>query len=295
MRVMEVLKLMEVKESNMIKMKQKLFVGVILVGSLVLTFKLFDKKAPLVKEPTPLETSAFFVTLPLTQFTPLNIPRLDVEIEGKEFIMGLDLGFQCEASLVTSLLPKIKNKTFQRTVTMCGAKGQLHKLSRYTIPLMKMGSLRFPNLSLDELTQSEQEEGVIQPNKYPILKHGMLGWVLFTNYVLFLDLRNSNIIIADSIETFKQCGPSLEGFNKTALLTQRKLLECEVMTTEGPLLCMIDTGCTNNLIFTSNPKGKSIQELYKEKENFTTFTAFQIGEKEFGATTFRPNILKTLS
>jgi len=60
------------------------------------------------------------------------------------------------------------------------------------------------------------------------------------------------------------------------------------MTSQGPLLCMIDTGCTKNLIFTSNPDGKSIQELFRDKENFTTFTTFQIGEKEFGATTFRP-------
>ncbi len=261
------------------------FLGITIFSCLLVPY-LYKGQVGLVKN----ETSGFFVVIPIAKFTQSDLPCLNVEIEDKEFLALLDLGYTRYVSAAVDISNKISEKTFLRTSTNWGFRGTpwFHKI--YQIPLMHLGGLTFSPIPLDEENDGQRQEGVIVKSQDApaVLTQGKLGWKLFKDMALYLDLDHDTMTACDSLETFQKQGHSLAHFVKVPLILERELIEFEIGTPKGPLRCFLDTGCTSNHLQMHNKENIPLEELYFDEQRIVRFPRFRIGNQQFGPLTFHP-------
>lgn len=199
----------------------------------------------------PKETkSGFFVSVPVT-FSTFNTPGLNIEIEERSLLAKLDLGFEGDLAIEKKILDAIASKEWIGEKIMYGVHGKEYKEKRYRVPKVKMGSLTFsPPIVQEENAEFLTDATFIQNPEDEVLRQevGRVGWELFANACLFLDMRKGRIAVCDSIDSFKKEGYSIESFTKTPLLLERDLVEFEAMTPQGALRCVLDTGSTWNVL-----------------------------------------------
>ena len=113
---------------------------------------------------------------------------------------------------------------------------------------------------------------------------GRIGWTLFQDVNLFMDLKNSRIAFCDSLDTLKKQGYPVDTFTKVPLLLDHGLIEFEALITEGKLRCVLDTGATWNILNTKSQQ--PIEQIIWSARTVSEPTILQIGEKDFGKTSF---------
>ncbi len=226
-----------------------------------------------------------------------HIPHLELLIENKTIPISLDLGLSGYISLDTSTLDEIKDKTSLKQSWKYGLHGIKRYHNVYQIPLIKMGTLTLSNIATNEQHPAFEDESVIILNKEKYNPnadntHGRLGWMLFSNMSLFLDMKNLKMVVCGSVETFQKKEHSLRGYTKAPLFLDRDLVEFEAETSQGVVKCLLDTGCTFNIFNTPNPNDEPLGQMIQDETRFTTFSSFQISGQEFGPMTFRPLPIK---
>ncbi|HSX10799.1 MAG TPA: hypothetical protein VLF94_03670 [Chlamydiales bacterium] len=230
----------------------------------------------------------YYMSAPI-EFMSSGLPYLTVEIEGKKFPAELDLGYYSHVALTNNLLTKIAGKTFIGTASSCGWDGKKYASNVFEIPEIKINKISIHPLYLYEEDPEFLTTSRIITNETEALslEHGRLGWRLFKKTKLFLDLGNAKIAVCDSIETFQKQGYDLATFSKTPILLDNGLLEIDADTANGPLRCLLDTGCTVNILNTPLPSEKSMEEMLQNRENFSEIKSFHIGGKNLGTAVFR--------
>jgi hypothetical protein len=274
-------------------MKKKIFVAFIFIAFATLALwksDIWKNKTAQVEPAKSKKKPIFFVPLKIARFCSANLPEVEIEIEDKKYMVMLDLGFVGNLSLLDTLVEDIKKKTPIKTTSRWGFKGEERQANIYHIPEISIGRLIFNNVKLETESETDRQNTVVLKTKNSSTDHsvGKLGWNLFNNITLFLDLGRDNIAICDSLETFKLYGCPLDSFIKVPFYDDRNLIEFEAITPKGPLRCMLDSGSTCNFINQDLPKGKSIQSVIKDKKRFIEFSTFHLGSQNFGKTVFRP-------
>jgi hypothetical protein len=230
-----------------------------------------------------------FLPISITQFSSGHIPCLDIEIESKKFAVELDLGYDGAVCIDGKLIQALSDKSFTSVRAVCGVRGNKHERNVYQIPKLHIGHLTFCPLFVEEENVLIKEESFLAKEEdysSPVL--GKLGWQIFKNCVLFLDLSRSKITICDTIETFKKQGDSLKSFTKVPLLRDRGVVECSALTPIGPLRCTLDTGFTFNAVHIDNLNEEPIEKIAFDEARFVTVSSLKIGEIDFGKTVFHP-------
>ncbi len=87
-----------------------LFILGLLITLLVLTYRYFNK-------------IAYFVPVPIEGYSRTKLPYIKASIDEHEYFLILDLGFSGYASINPGELSKIKNKSFEGTITSGGVRG----------------------------------------------------------------------------------------------------------------------------------------------------------------------------
>ena len=226
-----------------------------------------------------------------------HIPHLEMEIENKTIPISLDLGLSGYVALKDSTLNKIQDKVFLKQSWKYGLRGVQRYHDIYRLPLIKIGTLTFRDIPVNQQDPAFEDESVIILNKEkynPLADQtqGRLGWMPFSHVVLFLDMQKLKMVVCGSVETFQKKEHSLRSYTKAPLLLDRDLVEFEVMTSQGPMRCMLDTGCTFNIFNTPNSRDEPLNQMIQDKARLTTFSSFQMGGEEFGPITFRPLPIK---
>lgn len=233
----------------------------------------------------PTNDAAFLVSVPITKFSSIQSPCIDVHIDNTTFSMELDLGFRGDLTLANKFIDQISSKTFILTKPMYGVRGKEYSTDLYRIPKIKIGTLAFIKPVLQKKGEEFTEDAVfVQEGRKPSPREdGRVGWELFYNVNLLIDIKNSKIIFCDSLDTLKKHGYLIKNFTKVPLFLERGLLEFEAQINEGALRCMLDTGSTWNILNTEIEDGKSIEQVMWEPENTLTYPSFKIGKKDFGS------------
>ena len=228
--------------------------------------------------------------LGVAQFGVGGMPCFDVEIGQKKVVFGLDLGLDADLSATKELTQNIKDKSFVKTVSMNGIRGGIYEENIYQVPSFKIGRLTTHNRFLNEENAAWEQESTIIHKKDPNVLHppGRMGWRLFLGITVFLDLKNGKMILAASIEDFFKKKHSLEGFTKTAFLIDHGFIEFIGQTPQGPLRCILDSGCTSNLIHGENLNDEPLAKLITDESRFIQVDLFSIGGYNCGPITFRP-------
>ena len=239
-------------------------------------------------EPVVSRQKPYFISVAIDKFSSIQSPCVDVEIEGNKFSMELDLGLDGYLTISHAESDEIRNKNFIREKQMYGFRGTQYLNKLYRLPQIQIGKMTFVEPLLQEenadfLKNSVSVENGGDPSPG---ESGRLGWKLFRNVNLLIDVKNSNIAFCDSIETLKNQGYLVETFIKTPLILERGLVELYVSTPEGPLLCMLDTGATWNFLNTELRQGTTIDQAMWDPQNILECPSIKIEGEDFGCTSF---------
>jgi len=197
------------------------------------------------------ENSAYFVSVPITEFSASQIPCINIEMEDKTLLATLDLGFRGHVSMPPDKVEGIVFKTLLGEKTMYGIRGKAYKKKLYRIPEIKISSMIFPFPNLQEDHPEFHKDATFIENETTLpspQEPGRVGWELFRHTCLFIDIQNKKITFCDGLETLKKEGYAIEMFVKTPLFLERGLVEFDCFTPKGRLRCMLDTGATWNVL-----------------------------------------------
>lgn len=190
-----------------------------------------------------------FYSFTLTE-SDASIPCLKAEIEGIPFLAKLDMGYDGVLSLPKLLLDQLIYKYDARTILTASIKGNKYEVPVYTIPKLYIENLALVNLPAEESNlQFERDISFgTNTNLEPSDILARIGWRAFLGTVVLIDLRNSIAICCDSLETLTEQGYPIAQFVSTNLLLGKELIEFEAEIGNRAVKCILDTGCTLNLI-----------------------------------------------
>lgn len=231
---------------------------------------------PSVKKSSHLKCSRnhYFFPLSITKFTASNQPCLDIQIDGQTVSAMLDLGFRGQCTFSSAFLERIETKTFSGSMKMYGVNGIEYHENLFKIPQISIGSLIFYNPELHECNKPPHSTVISQKSDTETSEPelGTLGWELFGQTNLLLDLTHSKLAFCDSLSTLKKHGYDTNKFVRAPLLSQRGLVEFQAQTSKGSLLCILDTGATWNVI------NQPVEEQ-DEADNIVTYLHFMVNAK----------------
>lgn len=270
-------------------MKKKELMLSILGISLVLILAFFLYLNPLNKKVKSPKKATYCVSVPISNFTSTNLPCINVVIEDKTYLLCLDLGFTGNVSINSEVIEQINNKTFKKNKTMYGWMGKKYERNVYEIPKIGIGSITFKNLLLHEENADFRRDStiIIPEGKEPSFspESGKIGWTLLNHTNVFLDLGNSIIDFCDSFETLEKKGCSKNAFAKAPLLLDRNLLEIEILTSNGLMRCLLDTGCTWNILHVE--ADESPEKMAINPDCISEINEIWVEHKNLGPLTFR--------
>lgn len=238
--------------------------------------------------------ASYFLPISISKFTTTDLPCLDIRIDDVSELALLDLGFRGQFSFSPKTLAQIKNKKLIGNTKMYGIRGGEYEERLFEIPLIEIGRMSFDKPIIHEYPDDFHAESTILKKGNPIspAEPIKIGWELFGNTNLFLDLGNSKAAFCDSLKTLQEKGCFSQTFTKVPMLLERGIVEFTTQTPKGGLRCMLDTGATWNIINHEIENGQSIDEIAFEPENIIHYSSFQIGEDDFGPIDFHPLPIK---
>ncbi len=241
------------------------------------------------------EQNRFCFPIRIAGFSLANHPQVEVEIEGKPFLVALDLGFQGALSLFKESIERVRAKTFVSSEIKYGFRGNGYPVEVYRIPQLKMGEGTFGNVTLWERSYDLRKESLIIQTETvkPPEDMGSIGWRLFSSGSLFLDLANSQIVVCDSFQTLVEQGCSIDGFVKEPLFLNHGFVEIYAKTEDKILECLLDTGASLNILNVENSENLSPEEIFSNPDNLTEFESFCIGGLNLGKKIFQHLPVKT--
>jgi hypothetical protein len=286
-----------------------IFLVFVLLSSGGGAFFLF-KNAPQNEEKiiVPLSTEEeYFIPLKIHGYDSANVPYLDVVIGDMTIPSIIDLGFTGTFSLPSHFIKDIAEKEWIKQIQVYGVRGRAHERDVYEVKNMRIQGLTLAPVWIEEKGLEDINEGIIKGTVDPQKDYiGTIGRELFENSNLLIDCRYSMLALCDSLETLKQRGYPIEFFTETPMITNSNFIAFEALTEEGPVSCILDTGCTFNLLnkdlenefndhriltaFSTdnlsllNPENKDLL-IYDPKDR-QELSSFKIGRKDFGPLTF---------
>ena len=251
----------------------------------------------------------YFVPIKISQFSKANIPQIEVSIEDKTISCKVDLGCDSQIILPKEIIESLTNKKFIEKEHFFGVRGKSYESDVYELPEIRLGKIKVFPMRAEEKNDTFARDGVLQEGKQATTEEdlGKLGWPVFRPFNFLLDCDHFTMVICDSLKTLKEQGYPIDSFVEAPLLLDGRFMDFEVMTDAGPLRCMLDSGCTWNVLnkdFDSaeqhhmlidlnnfdekppefNPQNEDLL-VFNEKEIWKTST-FQINGEEFGPLDF---------
>lgn len=235
------------------------------------------------KKHKPTEKPTFFVPVLITKLSSFQTPCVHVRLEEKTLLLKLDLGFQGDMTIEKEVSDLLAVKEFVGERSTYGIRGKEYKKKAYQIPKATISAMTFSPLIVEEENAEFLQDAEFLENgeeSTPKEEHGRLGWSLFYNANLLVDVQNSKIAFADSLETLKKEGYAVESWIKAPLFLENGLLECKVETPRGTLQCVLDTGATWNVLNAESELLDIVECPFLKIENVdfgpTCFRAFSI-------------------
>lgn len=232
--------------------------------------------------------NSYFIEAPITKLSSIDCPCIDVEIDSKQLSMELDLGFRGDLSIEEDHIDLVSEKSFISERIIHGIRGKQYSVKVYRVPKAKIGKMTFIQPRLEEGSREFTKNSTfVQNGGEPSPREpGRLGWELFYNVNLLIDIKNSKIAFCDNLNTLRERGYDVDSFISTPLFLEQGMVEFDTETPAGPLRCMLDTGATWNFLNTEIEEGRIFDQVVWDPENVLDYTHFKIDGKDFGPIAF---------
>jgi hypothetical protein len=233
------------------------------------------------------ESVGYFEVVPIEKYSVIGTPCISIQLNEKNFLADLDLGFSGGIGVSSNLLEQLNEKKIIDDSVMYGISGKEFHVSNYSISSIGIGGLHFtPPMIQDGNDVDFFQSALIvrKPNSTSRAEDARIGWGVFVSANLLLDCKNSKIAFCDSIETLQEHGYFCGPFVKTPLFLDRGLVEIDAVTSSGNLKCFLDTGATWDII------NRDVEKIDPECVEY--YPTFAIGGKNFGPMHLHPVPIK---
>ena len=291
-------------------MKRKLTIlciaTTIIIGSSISWFWLNPWRFPYPKFHLAIK-GTYFVDVPLFE-SLAGIPYIEIEVEGKKIAAVVDLGSSDDIELPKNFLAGLNRKSFLKQVFYFGIRGKRYQSDLYEIPKVEVGSMSIYQIRAKEINPEFIKDLNLGKNEQQSSNQNFarIGWGLFRAFNVFLDCENKKIAFCDSLNTLKKQGYTVDSFIETPISLDRNFIEFEVKTHKGKIRCVLDTGCTLNMLNKDLENGSNGHVIFNPKNidkhkalnpdnsdllvldfnNLYEIPVFKIGKKDFGKITF---------
>jgi len=231
---------------------------------------------------------SYFFPIKISEWDDQKIPCVPIQIENQTFSLSIDLGCASNVCFSSRILNGLQDKTYLKMRKSYGMRGKFYEKSIYDVPKIDMGAVTFSHLSVDEESEDFLKDAILlkEGDSYSALGMGRVGWALFKNTNLLLDLGNSKIAFCDSLDTLAKEGYLKKSFVRTPLLFNDNILQIQACTSNGPICCWLDTGATWNILNIENNENKSAEQFAWDSNHFKTIPMFKINQRDFGPIKF---------
>jgi len=291
----------------MIRKRWIFFFSLVALSSLILIYLSVQRTQNQSSKQQLLGHDSFFVPLKIEGFCSADIPFVKVKIEGNSILAKIDLGYDGAISLLPEFMKSLKKKTFMQCRSNIGLAGKTYNSRMFELPKIKIGMMKFFPVPAEEENLEHEEDIILYESNDESSLHfvGTVGWRLFQHFNVLLDCEHSILALCDSLETLKRKGYPVESFIEAPLLLDRGFIEFEATTELGPMRCLLDTGCTLNLLNKNsdtlnnhrifgpgngdqyhilNPENKNL--MHFDVKNTCETSSFKIEGNEFGPVHF---------
>lgn len=249
----------------------------------------------------------YFLPIQITGFHS-GIPSIEIGIRNVISEVDVDLGSGSIVGVPNEYLQQIDNKSYIGSTPYYGIRGKRYQCDVYEIPEVDIGIITLYKVEVTVNNPEWEKDATIMDNSdAPSPRNvGKVGWKLFSKLNLLLDCEKSLLAFCDGWETLQKQGYSVEDFIEVPFVLDRDFIEFEAMTADGPLRCVIDTGCTDNIL-NKDLNGGSNEHMILNPENINKMhfnpenadqmvfdpdaiyetSTFRIGKEDFGPVTFR--------
>jgi len=292
-------------------MKKKwLILSSMLLGCCALSYLLFSKysKKNQMQRSHLCIQGSYFQPIKITKFIS-HIPCVDIRIEEKITTAEVDLGFDGNMSLPGAFIENLIDKSFVQHFSYFGMRGKKYESAVYELSKIKIGELVLREGYVQENNPEFDRDGILLRDEKLSYDDtlGRIGWRLFHNLNFFLDCDHSLIAFCDSLDTLKKKGYPTDAFIEVPFHLDRGFIEFEATTPSGPIRCMLDTGCTWNMLNKDLEAGCNDHMIYNRKtidqhgilnptnsdqmifnpEDVYDMPRFKIGKQDFGTVSFQ--------
>ena len=214
-----------------------------------------------------------------------RIPCLQAEIEGIPFLAKLDIGYDGVLSLPKHLLEQLAHKRDAETVLFKGIKGGEYESPVFTLPQLNIGDLTLMDFPAEETNLEFERDTNLGIHTDPPDAIARIGWRAFFGTVVLIDFNKGIGACCDSLETLKEQGYPLEQFVSTNLLPGEQYVGFEADIGNRKIKCILDTGCTLNLINTLSTDEES-EFGSVDLDNPLPSSVLSIGGRDLGPCVF---------
>lgn len=225
------------------------------------------------------------VSIPIV-FGPANVPLAQTNIQGKTYLLEVDLGSKFPLTLRRDVLKGLKKD-------ICGnLDGRDVMGNFYTSPAYKLEKINIQGLEFKDVQTKEVHDDYVinttliteKLSESEILSEnvGVIGRPLMEQRNLFLDFSHSRMIVCDEISDIRKWGFFLKDFVSFPFDIGRTGIIVVVDTDLGSLRLSLDTGSTLSLI-----RADEIESSLELSEEFAlpyvTTEKFVMGGQDFGS------------
>ncbi len=234
----------------------------------------------------PLKKEGYFLSVPITKFSSINSPCLDVKINNTLYSVELDLGFRGYLTMYQDMVDQIAEKKEAGHRKMYGIRGKEYLNTLYDLEKIRIGDMSFLNITLQGEERAFIADSILRKSgEEPILRDpGRLGWCLFQNSNLLVDIQGKKLIFCDSLENLQEHGYFLSKWTEAPMLLDQGLVEFHAVSPQGILRCMLDTGATLNMLHLKGTQ--TIDEALQDPQNIISYPWFSIGGQNIGEISF---------
>ncbi len=193
-----------------------------------------------------------------------KLPVIQVEIEGNDYTLMLDLGNACEFELKPEVLTAISKKEYISSHTIIGLDGQ-----KTTRPKYLLQHIGIPNGKVIH-TIAEEDNAATQDNV-----SGRIGRKTLQTSILLIDFSHSLLLTLKNFEDLQTAGYPIENFRKIPFNQTRWGAVFTIETDFGPKRFFINTSAICSGI-------RNSPELAQKRKVATS--KFKIGEVDLGPT-----------
>lgn len=205
------------------------------------------------------ENHSFFVAVPITRYSDIQVPCIPIEIEQRTYAVELDLGSNGALTLTDEALANIRDKVAVGEGVKYGITGTSYPYTAYNIPALNIGSCSFSSArvrsgSIDMKNDSILMEGT---GEVAASADGAIGWPAFVKTNLLIDTNRDIIAFCSDWKALEEHGYKRGDFYQTSFSAESGLLVFSAQIDGKERSCVLDTGTTLSALHKSSSQRTS--------------------------------------